>query len=156
MSAESAFRLSKSPWMRIGIAVMAMVLAATASLCPASDDPVAAERSRALLDDPMASDALVHVLRYHFAKDDGEGGFGWWLRLPFPVRARQALVPKVRFWRNRLEFLRDSQRRDAAACAVSGGMVLRDPLIDEESRLVETRRLEQCRRAAPTSDRLAP
>ena len=138
--------------MRIAITVMALTLAVMAGLCPASDDPVAVERSRALLDDPMASDALVHVLRYHFAKDDGEGGFGWWLRLPFPVRARQALVPKVRFWRNRLEFMRDAQRRDAAACTVSGAMVLRDPLIDEESRLVETRRLEQCRSAASAAD----
>lgn len=137
--------------MRIAITVMALTLAVMAGLCPASDDPVAVERSRALLDDPMASDALVHVLRYHFAKDDGEGGFGWWLRLPFPVRARQALVPKVRFWRNRLEFMRDAQRGDAAACNVSGNMVLIDPLIDPESREVELERLARCRGASAGS-----
>ena len=109
------------------------------------DDPVAADRSRALHDDPQASEALVRVLRHHHARGDGEGGFEWWLRLPFPVRARQAQVPQVRFWRNRLEFLRDAQRGDATACAVSGAVFLADPLLDDDSRILETQRLDRCR-----------
>ncbi|MCC2658213.1 MAG: hypothetical protein K0Q76_3321 [Panacagrimonas sp.] len=126
-----------------------MLLAALACLVPMAEaqaeDPVAADRSRALIDDPMASAALVRVLQHHHGLGDGEGGFGWWLRLPFPVRARQAQVPNVRLWRNRLEFMRDAQRSDAAACAVSGTMVLDNPLLDSASRAVEAQRLDRCR-----------
>ena len=129
----------------------AIVALFAALACAAGDDPVATDRSRALLDDPQASEALVRVLKHHHGLGDGEGGFGWWLRLPFPVRARQAQVPTVRFWRNRLEFMRDAQRGDAAACNVSGNMVLIDPLIDPESREVELERLARCRGASAGS-----
>lgn len=134
------------PMSRIGLMVAVLVCLAIgpAARAETAADPVAADRSRALHDDPQASAALVRVLRHHYAQSDGEGGFEWWLRLPFPVRARQALVPTVRFWRNRLEFLRDAQRGDAAACAVTGAMVLADPLIGVEERAVERERLRSC------------
>jgi hypothetical protein len=129
----------------LALGVAAWPCAGIAADREAVGDPVAADRSRALHDDRQGSEALVRVLRHHHALADGEGGFEWWLRLPFPVRARQAQVPEVRYWRNRLEFLRDAQRGDAAACAVSGGVLLGDPLLQGDDRAVETRRLEACR-----------
>ena len=114
-------------------------------------DPVAMDRSRALHDDAGATTALVRVLRHHHEMGDGEGGFEWWLRLPFPVRARQVQHPQVRFWRNRLEFMRDVQRHDVVACAISGQMVLADPLLGDAAE-VERQRLRDC----TTSSQPAP
>lgn len=91
--------------------------------------------------------ALVRVLQRYHAAGDGEGGFRWWRRLPFAVRAQQVNVPQVRLWRNKVEFLRDAQRGDAQACAASGPAVLALPMPPAELE-VERLRLQACVKGA--------
>ena len=103
----------------------------------------AADASRAMEEGPSGAAALVRVLRRYHEAGDGEGGFEWWLRLPFAIRAQQVQLPEVRLWRNRLEFLRDAQRGDATSCAVSGPAVLRLPMPSHDVD-IERERLERC------------
>ena len=84
------------------------------------------DRTQALDQGPVGAAATARVLADHHDRADGEGGFAWWMRLPIGVRARHAQDPAVRHWRNRVEFLRDAARGDAAACVHSGAAVLDD------------------------------
>jgi len=85
-----------------------------------------ADRYRALEPGDAGSAAIAHVLADFQRRGDGEGGFAWWMKLPIAVRSRQANHSDARYWRNRIEFLRDAQRKDAVSCAISGRPVLAD------------------------------
>ena len=108
---------------------------------------IAADASRATEVSADGAAALVRVLQAYHTADNGEGGFVWWRRLPFAVRAQQVQRPEVRLWRDKLEFMYDAQRGDAAACAISGAALLKLPMPVADAE-VERKRLEQCAHAA--------
>lgn len=97
-------------------------------VCADGDDAgtLATARFRALEPGEEGSAAIAHVLADYQRRGDGEGGFAWWMKLPIAVRSRQASHSEARYWRNRIEFLRDAQRKDAVSCAISGAPVLAD------------------------------
>lgn len=104
---------------------------------------LAIDQGKALESAPDAAAAAARVLADFHARSDGEGGFAWWMRLPISVRSRLAASAPVLRWRNRVEFLRDAERSDAAACAQSGVRVLRDPELSCDF-LMELRRYLDC------------
>lgn len=87
------------------------------------------DRTRALEPTADGAAAAARVLAGYAHQDQGEAGFGWWLRLPLSVRSYLSSQPTVRLWRNRLELMRDAERGDANACALSGPAVLDLPLL---------------------------
>ena len=73
--------------------------------------------------------ATAALLENFHARDLGDAGFAWWLRLPLAVRGQHGGTPEVLHWRNRVEFLRSAQRRDLPAGVIAGAKVLADPLV---------------------------
>jgi len=133
--------------MRIQVFVLAV------SLCALKVDAgdlaaTGVDAARATEVGPEGAAALVRVLQRFHSAGDGEGGFSWWLGLPFSVRAQQVDEPQVRLWRNKVEFLRDAQRGDSKACAASGSALLKlsMPPADAE---VERARLQRCIGSSP-------
>ena len=115
----------------MGVTALFWIAGAAAADDAASAQPVTAhstdaDRYRALEPGTQGSDAIARVLSDFHGRHDGEGGFAWWMRLPIAVRSRQGNDTEARHWRNRIEFLRDAQRKDAVSCAVSGQPVLAD------------------------------
>lgn len=131
-----------------------LVLFGAVTLAAAAADPdhsaiaPGVDRNHALLHGPEGAAAAERVLADFYRRQDGEAGFAWWMGLPIAVRSRHAVVPEVRRWRYRVEFLRDAQRGDAAACRFSGAVVLRDPELGCD-RAEQVRRYLDCRPANP-------
>lgn len=75
--------------------------------------------------------------------------------LPISVRSRHAVIPDVRHWRYRVEFLRDAARGDAAACRFSGAAVLRDTELRCD-RVDEVQRYLDCVEAVDSPLRAMP
>jgi len=73
--------------------------------------------------------ATAALLENFHARGLGDAGFAWWLKLPLAVRGQHGGTPEVLHWRNRVEFLRASQRRDVPSGAIAGVKVLADPLV---------------------------
>lgn len=135
---------------------VAALLLSSALPCIAAAPPTAldVERYRALEPGATGSEAIAHVLADYHRRGDGVGGFAWWMTLPIAVRSRQAPHTEARRWRNRIEFLRDAERRDAVGCAVSGRPVLDDPELGCDY-AIELTRYRACIEGLPAERRLA-
>lgn len=136
--------------MKTWITLSAMLVLLLCGRVTASD----LDHVQALDQGPAGAAATARVLADYHRRSNGEQGFAWWMRLPIAVRAGHAQAPAVLHWRNRVEFLRDAQRADPKACAVSGAVVLRDPDLECDY-AVELQRLLDCVAALPSPRRSA-